>query len=170
METQSSTASVRHAQAEIESLKRQWRDDPCWTLAETPGFGMHHDELAAYETAYWAEARQALRQQEQADRQAQPAVNMLPCVQIYGGSDQKRRVAWINPSTISYFTEYVPWRDENQPRLRWTLLSMVNGEQIQVDASPEQFAGWLRGDRPQEGTRWADLQSETEAIDGDQVV
>jgi hypothetical protein len=62
--TQSSTPNSSEPQCrtdvEVEALKRQWRQDPCWDLDSTAGFESHRDELAAYEAAYWTEARQAM--------------------------------------------------------------------------------------------------------------
>lgn len=34
--------------AEIEELKRQWREDPCWDIETTEGFEDHFEELAKY--------------------------------------------------------------------------------------------------------------------------
>jgi len=35
-------------QEEINELKRQWKQDPCWDIEETEGFEGHHEELTAY--------------------------------------------------------------------------------------------------------------------------
>lgn len=46
---------------EIQELKQQWRNDPCWDLAETSGFEDHANELHAYQTRWegiWEEQRQ----------------------------------------------------------------------------------------------------------------
>lgn len=34
---------------EVEALKRSWRSDPHWDLAETEGFEEHREELSQYE-------------------------------------------------------------------------------------------------------------------------
>ena len=33
---------------EIEALKANWRNDPCWDIEDTEGFDLHRDELVAY--------------------------------------------------------------------------------------------------------------------------
>jgi hypothetical protein len=33
---------------EVENLKANWRDDPCWNVEDTRGFEEHKDELLAY--------------------------------------------------------------------------------------------------------------------------
>lgn len=33
---------------EIESLKKNWRYDPCWDIEDTEGFAEHKEELRAY--------------------------------------------------------------------------------------------------------------------------
>ena len=33
---------------EIDDLKRQWCENPCWDIENTEGFENHHDELLAY--------------------------------------------------------------------------------------------------------------------------
>jgi len=35
--------------AEIDELKEQWSDDPCWDIYETEGFEEHAEELLAYQ-------------------------------------------------------------------------------------------------------------------------
>jgi hypothetical protein len=47
---------------QIDALKANWRDDPCYDLEDVDGFGRYHDELLAYrkETeAKWAARSQA---------------------------------------------------------------------------------------------------------------
>lgn len=34
---------------EIEDLKRQWLDDPCWDIADTKGFEAHKEELQTFQ-------------------------------------------------------------------------------------------------------------------------
>lgn len=46
--------------AEIEKLKREWENDPCWDLYETEGFEEHREELMAHQQKYeakWEEMR-----------------------------------------------------------------------------------------------------------------
>lgn len=43
---------------DIERLKRDWRNDPCWDIADTPGFEDHRDELAEYQCQREAERDQ----------------------------------------------------------------------------------------------------------------
>jgi len=33
---------------EVENLKANWREDPCWNIEDTQGFNEHKDELLAY--------------------------------------------------------------------------------------------------------------------------
>lgn len=33
---------------EVEELKNNWRNDPCWDIEQTEGFEEYHDELKAY--------------------------------------------------------------------------------------------------------------------------
>ncbi|GGB53221.1 hypothetical protein GCM10011607_12180 [Shewanella inventionis] len=33
---------------EIEDLKRDWKNDPCWDIENTEGFEVHKNELKAY--------------------------------------------------------------------------------------------------------------------------
>ena len=35
---------------EVEALKRNWRDDPCWDIYETEGFEEYRDELVTFQT------------------------------------------------------------------------------------------------------------------------
>lgn len=42
---------------EIETLKGQWTDDPCWDIENTPGFEAWHDELLAYSQCVEAEQK-----------------------------------------------------------------------------------------------------------------
>lgn len=37
------------SRAEVEDLKRNWRQDPCWDLADTEGFEEYREELAAFQ-------------------------------------------------------------------------------------------------------------------------
>ncbi len=37
---------------EIESLKKNWRFDPCWDIEDTEGFEEHKEELKAYRLDY----------------------------------------------------------------------------------------------------------------------
>lgn len=34
---------------DIEELKRQWKNDPCWDIYDTAGFEAHRDELFAFQ-------------------------------------------------------------------------------------------------------------------------
>jgi len=48
-------------QEEINELKRQWEQDPCWDIEDTEGFKDHHEELTAYRKhceATWEKERQ----------------------------------------------------------------------------------------------------------------
>ena len=36
---------------ELETLKENWKNDPCWNIEETEGFEEHHDELLAFREA-----------------------------------------------------------------------------------------------------------------------
>lgn len=50
--------------ADIEDLKRNWKNDPIWDLEKTPGFENYHDELLAFrkaQEAKWQAALQAKR-------------------------------------------------------------------------------------------------------------
>jgi hypothetical protein len=37
--------------AEVETLKRNWSEDPCWDIEDTEGFEDHREELAEYRRA-----------------------------------------------------------------------------------------------------------------------
>jgi hypothetical protein len=37
---------------EIQDLKCNWMEDPCWDIEDTPGFEAWHDELAAWRRNY----------------------------------------------------------------------------------------------------------------------
>lgn len=39
---------IMKTRAEIEALKFQWTEDPCWDLEETDGFENHREELREY--------------------------------------------------------------------------------------------------------------------------
>lgn len=39
---------AKKTEAEIEHLKANWREDPCWEIEDTEGFEDHFDELLAY--------------------------------------------------------------------------------------------------------------------------
>ena len=48
---------------EIEALKWNWVNDPCWDIEDTEGFEAHHDELARFRQereAVWEAKRQSL--------------------------------------------------------------------------------------------------------------
>lgn len=48
--TQKQTAKPGGASREdVEDLKRNWRQDPCWDLADTDGFEAYREELAAFQ-------------------------------------------------------------------------------------------------------------------------
>jgi chromosome segregation ATPase len=55
--------------AEIEHLKQNWLDDPCWDIERTEGFEDHHDELKAFHDGI-TEKR---RQKDQAEHEARIA-------------------------------------------------------------------------------------------------
>lgn len=45
---------------EVEALKRSWKQDPCWDIEDTEGFGDHYDELKAFsdqQHQIWEERR-----------------------------------------------------------------------------------------------------------------
>lgn len=47
---------------EIEALKWNWVNDPCWDIEDTEGFEAHRDELAVFRQereAVWEAARQS---------------------------------------------------------------------------------------------------------------
>lgn len=47
---------------DIEALKRNWEEDPCWDIEHTEGFEAHADELRAHRLKMetrWAEERKA---------------------------------------------------------------------------------------------------------------
>ncbi|NJO81638.1 MAG: hypothetical protein HC828_01960 [Blastochloris sp.] len=64
------TETIHRTEAEIEALKANWRNDPCWDLETTEGFEAHVDTLRAYrlqDEAAWKaanEARLAARAEE----------------------------------------------------------------------------------------------------------
>ncbi|NEX60168.1 hypothetical protein [Noviherbaspirillum galbum] len=68
------TAVVEKTREEVEALKRNWQEDPCWDLGETEGFEAHRAELAAFQTEnerIWrdqAKVRQAKQEQDIADK------------------------------------------------------------------------------------------------------
>lgn len=37
---------------ELEELKRQWRNDPCWDIEDSDGFEAHKEELMIWRKAY----------------------------------------------------------------------------------------------------------------------
>lgn len=37
---------------DVEDLKRNWQQDPCWDLADTEGFEEYREELAAFQQQY----------------------------------------------------------------------------------------------------------------------
>lgn len=41
--------------AQIQQLKENWKQDPCWDIEDTPGFEEHHAELLAWRQQYQAE-------------------------------------------------------------------------------------------------------------------
>jgi predicted RNase H-like nuclease (RuvC/YqgF family) len=43
---------------QIESLKREWSNDPEWDIADTEGFEDHKEELEAYQKQYEIEVEQ----------------------------------------------------------------------------------------------------------------
>ncbi|MDI5832506.1 hypothetical protein OCF84_21700 (plasmid) [Shewanella xiamenensis] len=42
------TTIEKRTEEEINNLKRDWKDDPCWDLEDTEGFEAHIDELKAF--------------------------------------------------------------------------------------------------------------------------
>ena len=55
-------------QEQIEKLKADWRNDPCWDIEDTEGFEDHKEELLAYRKQVKAEWEQKAR--ERADKRA----------------------------------------------------------------------------------------------------
>jgi hypothetical protein len=55
---------------EVEELKRQWRNDPCWDLWEQEGFEEYKNELRSYaeqKEAEW-EAEEQMRKEARASK------------------------------------------------------------------------------------------------------
>lgn len=52
---------------EIEELKREWCDDPCWDLESTEGFEAHHDELKSFSDKHKAEWKAKLNKRREAE-------------------------------------------------------------------------------------------------------
>lgn len=59
---------IEKSHKEIEHLKRNWKDDPCWDLAETEGFEAHREELEQYQKEM--EIKWQLETEEELDRKA----------------------------------------------------------------------------------------------------
>lgn len=53
---------------EIEFLKRNWEQDPCWDLADTEGFEAYREELEQHQKEM--ELKWAIEQDEKLDRKA----------------------------------------------------------------------------------------------------
>ena len=43
---------------EIDALKRQWKDDPCWDIEVSTGFEAHYEELRAWRIDFEAKAEE----------------------------------------------------------------------------------------------------------------
>lgn len=50
-----SSTPIRKTDAEVQSLKENWKADPCWDIEDTEGFEAHRDELIAFREAHEAE-------------------------------------------------------------------------------------------------------------------
>lgn len=50
---------------EIEQLKTNWLDDPCWDIEDTKGFEEHREELTAFHEQMRQKWEQSLRRQLQ---------------------------------------------------------------------------------------------------------
>jgi hypothetical protein len=50
---------------EIEKLKQDWADDPCWDIEDTEGFEEHHKELKEFSDKMKAQWRIAAEKREQ---------------------------------------------------------------------------------------------------------
>lgn len=42
------TQAKQRTAHDLDTLKAQWRYDPCWDIEDTEGFEAHYDELKAY--------------------------------------------------------------------------------------------------------------------------
>ena len=52
---------------DIQSLKKDWANDPCWDIEDSEGFEAHYDELKAYRLemeAKWSAEYEARKQKE----------------------------------------------------------------------------------------------------------
>ena len=52
---------------DIQSLKKNWANDPCWDIEDTEGFEAHYDELKVYRLemeAKWSAEYEARKQKE----------------------------------------------------------------------------------------------------------
>lgn len=47
----------RKTKEQIEELKRQWRNDPCYDLEDAPGFEEYEEELKAYRLDFEAQTK-----------------------------------------------------------------------------------------------------------------
>lgn len=47
---------------EIEALKKNWLQDPCWDIEDTEGFEAHRDELLAWSIQYKSEIEEKARE------------------------------------------------------------------------------------------------------------
>lgn len=50
---------------EIENLKTQWKQDPCWDIEDTEGFEDHKDELIAFRVKHEEECRKSYEKRRQ---------------------------------------------------------------------------------------------------------
>jgi hypothetical protein len=70
------------------------------------------------------------------DQLATAANRFVMFTEIHGESESKRRNVWVNPSSVTHVTEYVPWvRDGAQPQ-RHSFIHFGAENWIHVEEGP----------------------------------
>ena len=89
----------QRTQQEIEELKREWCEDPCWDIEDTEGFEAHHDELKAWrEELRRQHAQNLTRRLERRAAELECSVALVRYIEVLESSlwALKRRVDLID--------------------------------------------------------------------------
>jgi hypothetical protein len=73
-------------------------------------------------------------------------MNLVCITEVWGENQSKVRETWVNPKTISRFTEDYLWRAEGHAKPRVTRIRFVDGDSIIATESPECIAAHLSGE------------------------
>ncbi len=90
---------------QIEDLKRQWKNDPCWDIEETEGFEAYKEELKKFSDEYSEKLREQRTMREAAEVKRFLSLKLLESIHVDGIKYTKVPSGWIAISSNSGYAD-----------------------------------------------------------------